>query len=154
MIALGLVAGETDDALYIELANACDLVVSDFVRSEVFPLLGRHNPIVLDYEDIAGAIETWCDDLRGGDRSVGIVVVCDSPLDWSLITELRVPMPGEVPWTRQANIVGRLVGQAMASGHREFNQALEAARNSPGRHHALIDAIAVGARLKVPSGAR
>lgn len=143
LISLGLVASETDAELYIEAAGARELAVSDFVRAEVFPLLGRHNPTVLDYDDIAGAIEVWCDELRGSDRSISIVLVCDSPLDWALVSELRIPMPGEVPWTRVANIVGRLVGRALASGHRAFNKALEAARNTPERHHALVDARAL-----------
>jgi hypothetical protein len=145
LLSIGLVA-ESGTELYIEVAGAQELVVSDFVRHEVLPLLGLHTPLVLEYDAIALQLEAWFDGLRGGDRRIGIVLVSDYPVDWMLVTELKVLMPGEQSWTRAANIGGRMVQNLMASGRQvaQYFEAIEDFHRIHGqRHHALVDARAV-----------
>ena len=145
LLSLGLVS-ETGDELYVEVAGAKDMVVSDFVKVEVLPLLGKHDPIVLSYDDIASSLEVWFDSLRGGDRTIGIVLISDYPVDWMLVSELRVPMPGEPSWTRAANIGGRMVQNLMTSGRQVgeyFDQIEDFHRKHRQQHHALVDARAM-----------
>lgn len=145
LLSLGLVS-EHGDEIYVEVVGAMDMVVSPFVKGEVFPLLGKHDPVVLAYDDIATHLEDWFDVLRGGDRNIGIVLVTDYPTDWQLVAELRVPMPAEPTWTRAANIGGRMVQNMMTSGRQvgEYFDAIEEFhRIHKQQHHALVDARAM-----------
>jgi hypothetical protein len=145
LLSLGLVS-ETGDELYVEVAGAKDMVVSDFVKVEVLPLLGMHDPIVLEYDSIAAYLEAWFDQLRGGYREIGIVLVSDYPTDWMLITELRIPMPGETSWLRAANVGGRMIQTLMTSGRQVgeyFDQIEDFHRKHRQQHHALVDARAM-----------
>lgn len=145
LLSIGLVT-ETGAECYIEIAEAEEMVVSEFVRTEVFPLLGRHDPVVMEYGAVAAHLERWFDDLRGGDRSSGIVLVHDYPTDWMLVAELKVPMPGEPSWTETANVGGRMVQHVMASGRQlaPYMECIEHYHNRHRqRHHALVDARAM-----------
>lgn len=145
LLSIGLVA-DSGEEIYIEVAGAREAVVSDFVRKEVFPLFGHHDPVVLVYDAIATYLEDWFDLLRGGDRNIGIVLVTDYPADWVLVAELRIPMPGNPSWTRAANISGRMVQSLMTSGRQvgEYFDAIEEFhRTHKQQHHALVDAHAM-----------
>lgn len=145
LLSIGMVA-ESGEELYIEIACAKENVISDFVRQEVLPLLGLNNPLVLEYDTVAAHLERWFDELRGGDRAIGIVLISDYPFDWMLIAELRIPTPGELPWTRAINVGGRMV-QHMLASDRQMAAYLEGIerfhQTHKQRHHALSDARAM-----------
>jgi hypothetical protein len=145
LLSIGLVV-DSGQEIYIEVAGAREMVVSDFVRREVFPLFGLHDPVVLAYDAIATYLEHWFDELRGGHRDIGIVLIYDYPTDWQLISELRVPMLGEPTWTRAANVGGRMVQSLMTSGRlvtQYFDAIEEFHREHKQQHHALVDARAM-----------
>lgn len=143
LLSIGFVAAKSDDEVYIEISDAHRARASSFVRHEVLPKFGMHNPQVLKRVAAAARIEEWLDDLRGGDRQQQIVVLSDSTWDWQFLLELFIPMPGEPPWARSFNVVGRLVQQYLDSGQQtaEFNEALDMFhREHRQQHHALVDA--------------
>jgi hypothetical protein len=145
LLSIGLIA-ETGAECYIEVAGAKDMVVSEFVKADVLPLFGQHSPLVLKYDVIATHLEAWFDQLRGCNREIGIVLVSDFPTDWMLVSELKVPMPGERSWTRAANIGGRMVQSLMTSGRQVaeyFDAIQEFHRGHKQQHHALVDARAM-----------
>jgi hypothetical protein len=148
LLSIGFVASDFSHELYIELLDAEVRLSSDFVRSEVIPLFGKHNPEVLTRAAAAVRIEEWLDDLRDGDRSRQIVALSDSAWDWQHLIELFVTMPGEETWARKFNVVGRYVSTAFTSGRQSvaFDAALEVYhRQHQERHHALVDARALKA---------
>jgi hypothetical protein len=143
LLSIGFAAADSDAELYIEIEDANLAISSLFVRTEVLPLFGQHNPEVLTRDAAAARIEAWFDELREGDRQLQIVLVSDSPMDWQLFSELFVTMPGQPPWTSEVNVVGRMVKHLLGSGRQQaaFNEELELYfRRTPGRHHALVDA--------------
>ncbi len=145
LLSIGLIS-ESGQELYIEVASAKEMVVSDFVKAEVLPLFGKHNPLVLEYDAIAPMLENWFDQLRGGNREIGIVLVSDYPTDWMLVAELKEPMPGTPSWTRAANIGSRMIQSLMNSGRQvtEYFDAIEEYhRAHKQQHHALVDARAM-----------
>jgi hypothetical protein len=146
LLSIGFVASDFSHELYIELLDAEVRLSSDFVRSEVIPLFGKHNPEVLTRAAAAVRIEEWLDDLRDGDRSRQIVALSDSAWDWQHLLELFVTMPGTEPWARTFNVVGRMVHSMLGSGSQiaVFDQAVEAYHQQHNqRHHALVDARAL-----------
>lgn len=150
LLSIGLVAADADvhSELYIELLDADVRQSSDFVKAEVLPLFGRHNPEVLTRSNAAARIEAWLDDLRSGNRQRQAVMISDSPWDWQHLVELfGAPMPGRQPWTREVNVVGRLVQQMLGGRQQQaFVEEQEAYfRRHEGRHHALVDARALKA---------
>ena len=148
LLSIGFVVIDSDAELYIEIADANRAIASHFVRTEVLPLFGRHNPEVLTRNAAAARIEAWFDELREGDRQRQIIMVSDSPMDWQLFHELFIPLPGQAPWTSEVNAVGRMVSMLLDSGrqHQAFTEGQEAYfRCHKGRHHALVDARALKA---------
>ena len=148
LLSIGLVAGSSDQELYIEIADADRRKSSEFVREVVLPLFGLHDPQILRRAAAAARIEEWLDELRSGDRTRPIVMVSDSPMDWQHLLDLFVLMPSELPWARQANITGHLVYAYMHSGRQNaaFDEALEDYfRRHREQHHALVDARALKA---------
>ncbi len=148
LLSIGFAAADSDAELYIEIEDANFAIASLFVRTEVLPLFGRHNPEVLTRDAAAARIEAWFDGLREGDRQRQIVLVSDSPWDWQLFIELFIPMPEQAPWTSEVNVVGRMVQHLLGSGRQQaaFAEALEIYfRQHKGRHHALVDARALKA---------
>jgi hypothetical protein len=146
LLSIGFTAAESDSELYIEVADANRALASQFVRQEVLPLFGQHNPQVLRRAGAAARIEQWLDGLRDGDRQRQINMLADSTWDWQFLLDLFIPMPGEQPWTSDFNIVGRMVQQLLGSGRQMagFNEAMEAYhRQHKQRHHALVDARAL-----------
>ncbi len=147
LLSIGLVAADSGAELYIELLDADVRLSSDFVRAEVLPLFGRHKPEILLRDDAAARIEAWLDDLRSGDRQRQVVMVSDSQWDWRHLLELfGAPMPGQPPWAREVNVVGRLVNHMLGTGRQTnaFDQELERYHGRHGeRHHALVDARAL-----------
>ena len=143
LLSIGFAALDTDTELYIEISDANVAIASHFTRTEVLPLFGQHRPEVLTRHQAAIRIAEWLDGLRENDRQRPIVMVSDSPLDWQFVLELCIPLPGEEPWARTFNVVGRLVSTLLDTGrqHHEYPSAVEAYfRSHPGRHHALVDA--------------
>lgn len=119
-------------------------VCSDFVVNSVLPLLDKHDPETLSRADAALRIDAWLDQLRGGDRSIQIVMMCDSGWDWEHLKDLYPWMPGTELWVHAANIVCRNIYSELASGasQRVFNETREAFLAHRDQHHALIDALA------------
>ena len=143
LLSIGFAALDSEDELYIEIEDAEVQLASFFVKNEVLPLFGQHNPEVLTRDQAAVRIAEWLDGLRENDRQRPIVMVSDSPLDWQFVLELFIPLPSEEPWARTFNVVGRLVSTLLDTGrqHHEYTSAVEAYfRSHPGRHHALVDA--------------
>ena len=143
LLSIGFVAADSEDELYIEISDAHRARASSFVRQEVLPRFGLHNPQVLKRVAAAARIEEWLDGLRGDNRQRQIVLLSDSTWDWQLMIELFIPAPGEPPWSRSFNVAGRLVQQYLDSGRQTacFNEALEMFhRESRQQHHALVDA--------------
>jgi len=143
LLSIGFVAADSENELYIEIGDANRAQASLFVRHEVLPKFGMHNPQVLKRVGAAARIEEWLDDLRGGDRQQQIVVLSDSTWDWQFLLELFIPMPGEPPWARSFNVASRLVQQYLDSGRQTacFNEALDMFhREHRQQHHALVDA--------------
>ncbi|MFA6064158.1 MAG: hypothetical protein WC736_16330 [Gallionella sp.] len=144
LMSLGFTALDFDAELYIEIADANLAIASHFVRTEVLPLFGQHNPEVLTRDQAAVRIAEWLDELREGHRNRQIVLASGSPLDWQFFLELFIPLPGQPSWASEFNLVGRLVSSLLDSGrqHQAYTEAVEAYfRSHPGsRHHALVDA--------------
>lgn len=151
LISIGFAAQRPQDmdaeTLYIVLEEgdgwkreAC----SDFVVNSVLPRLDKHDPETLSRAGAALCIEAWLDQLRGGDRSIQIVMMCDSGWDWEYLKELYPRIPGKEPWAQAANIVCRNIYNELASGtsQRVFNETREAFLAHRDQHHALIDAMA------------
>ena len=148
LLSIGFAALDSEDELYIEIEDAEVQLASFFVKNEVLPLFGQHNPEVLTRDQAAVRIAEWLDGLRENDRQRPIVMVSDSPLDWQFFLELFIPLPGEEPWARAFNVVGRLVSTLLDTGrqHQAFTEGQEAYfRCNKGRHHALVDARALKA---------
>jgi hypothetical protein len=148
LLSIGFVAADSDDELYIEISDAERARASLFVRTEVFPLFGQHNPQVLRRTAAAARIEEWLDELRGGDRKRQIIMLSDSPWDWQHLLELFIPMPGEPPWATSFNVVGRLVQQLLENDQQmaSFQEALmQFHREHKQQHHAVVDARALKA---------
>lgn len=147
LLSIGFVAADVHLELYIELLDADVRRSSDFVRSEVLPMFGRHNPKVLTRSDAPARIEAWLDDLRSGDRQRQIVMISDSQWDWQHLLELfGAPMPGQPSWAHAFNLIGRMVQMMLGSGRQmsAFNEELERYHGRHGeRHHALVDARAL-----------
>jgi predicted protein tyrosine phosphatase len=146
LMSIGMVAADSGAELYIEVAGAKAMTVSDFVRHEVFPHFGKHDPLVLEYDVIAPCIEGWFDELRAGDRRTGIGLLLDHPIDWALFAELRIPAPGAPSWTRSINVGARMLQHVLASGRQlaAYAEALEHVHSRVReRHHALVDARAM-----------
>ena len=143
LLSIGFAALDSEDELYIEIEDAEVQLASFFVKNEVLPLFGQHNPEVLTRDQAAVRIAEWLDSLREGNRDRQIVMVSDSPLDWQFFLELFIPLPGEEPWARAFNVVGRLVSTLLDSGrqHHEYTSAVELYHQQhKQRHHALVDA--------------
>jgi hypothetical protein len=146
LLSIALVASDYDSELYVEISDANRALASPFVRTEVLPLFGQHNPEVLTREAAAARIQEWLDDLRDGDRSRQIVALSDSSWDWQHLLELYITMPGEEPWARTFNVVGRMVNSLLESGRQiaAFDVALEHYHQQHNqRHHAMVDARAL-----------
>lgn len=147
LLSIGFVALDNDTELYIELSDAEVHRSSDFVKQVVLPLFGKHNPELMTRDQAAMRIAEWLDGLREGDRDRFIVLVSDSPRDWTHFLELfpaRNPM--QQSWASEFNAVGRLVSSMLDSGrqHQAFAEGQEAYfKNNEGRHHALVDARAL-----------
>ncbi len=136
LLSIGLVT-EDGRELYIERADAAEIEVSDFVKTDVLPLFGSESPEVLAYEEIGDRVVEWFDSLRGGDRSVVIEVISDSEFDHRLLSNLQ-PSPA---WLQSVNVVTRLV-QHLLSGRKFFRYDIESTERHLGlgvQHHALID---------------
>lgn len=140
LLSIGFVASDTAAELYIEIADANRAIASLFVREEVLPLFGRHNPEVLTRAEAAVRVAKWFDGLRDGNRDRHILLVSDSDVDWPFFQEL---IGGSGP--REINIVGRTVHMLCSSRQLTvFTEELEAYfRRHKGRHHALVDARAL-----------
>lgn len=147
LLSIGFVAAESDSELYIEVSDANFAIASHFVRQEVLPLFGQHNPEVLLRADAAKRIETWLGDLRSGDPQRQIVMVSDSQWDWQHFLDLfPVFRAGHPSWASEFNLVGRMVQQLLGSGRQMagFNESMETYhRQHQQRHHALVDARAL-----------
>lgn len=148
------------DRLYIEILDYDRSSMSSFVEQTVLPLLSLHNPERLTRDQAAVRVTQWLSDVRGGDLSLEVIMLSDSNFDWQHLLDLNVPMPGETPWARQQNIVGRLIQQELTSGRQQsaFNEELElywkrrrflqASLPCGGQHNALEDALAIKAAFK------
>lgn len=157
LISIALVAEDDDcEPLYLELNEGWGCTeCSTFVLTNVLPLLGRHNPLLLSRAAAAARIEAWLDGLRGGDRTVQLALLSDSDMDWQQLLGLFPVEPGEKPWPAAFNATGRVVLHELLGGKGEprvFNEAMEEyfQRSAPAmvrrggeRHHALIDALAI-----------
>ena len=144
LLSIGFVAADSSAELYIEIADANFAIASHFVRTEVMPLFGQHNPVVLTRYKAAERIAEWLDGLREGDRQRQIIMVSDSQSDWMHFLELfPASNPDEPSWAAQFDLVGRMVHQMLECGRHQaaFDQELEAYfwQHKP-RHHALVDA--------------
>lgn len=149
MLSIGLVVADSDVELYIEISDANFGACSDFVKTEVMPFLGRHNPEVLTREQAAARIDAWLDGLRGGNRQQQIHLVADSSWDWELLLKLYPPMTGQLSWPQRCNISGRTVLAVLPlqdvaeNVDARFAAAMEDYLLASGeRHHALADARA------------
>ena len=146
LLSIGFAEANSDAELCIEILDANRVVASHFVRAEVFPLFGQHNPQVLRRTADAVRIEEWLDGLRECDRNLQIIMLSDSTWDWPHLLELFIPMPGEPPWAQSFNVVGRTVHSVLGSGRQSaaFGEALELFhRQHTLRHHALVDVRAL-----------
>ena len=143
LLSIGLVAADTDDELYIEIADAARAMSSEFVREVVLPLFGKHDPQILRRAGAAARIEQWLDALRERDRERPILMLSDYTGDWFHLLDLFTTMPGEFPWPRQMNLSAQLVQNHLLSGRQNcaFDEAQEDYfRRHGDRHHALVDA--------------
>lgn len=146
LLSLGLVARDSENELYIEIADAERRQSSTFVLDEVLPLFGKHNPQVLRRVGAAARIEGWLDEIRDGNREVPIVLLSDYSGDWMHLLDLFVLMPGERPWPRQFNVSGQMVQSYLLSGRQSFAYEEAVAdyfRRHGDQHHALVDARAM-----------
>ncbi len=158
LISIGLVAENSDDALYIELADGwAKSSCSDFSRDVVLPLLGRHQPEVLSRAAAAARIEEWLR-ARRPDPEASLLFLSDSDIDWALLLALFEP-----GWARAQNAVWRHVGQELhgINMNPEYEAALEAyfqkraqrlLKRGGERHHALVDARALKAAFQHVGG--
>ena len=145
LLSIGFVSSDCDAELYIEISDAQVKLSSFFVKEEVLPKFGKHNPEVLTRDHAAVRIQAWLDDLRGRDRNRQLVLVSDSTWDWNHLLELYIPIPGDPPWARSFNLVGRMV-QNLLHPQRAEAFARELAlyhRQHKQQHHALVDARAL-----------
>lgn len=143
LISIGLASAHSDAKLYLEVAEVQDMVVSEFVREEVLPLLGMHDPEILPYDRLAARLEGWFDELRAGDRETSIVLLSDSSVDWTLVSELKIMSHGPTSWMRSINVVGRLIQHYVENGRhwQSFLEEVEKFHIRIGvRHNALVDA--------------
>lgn len=146
LLSLGLVARDTEDELYIEIADAERRHSSSFVREVVWPLFGKHNPQVLKRVGAAARIDEWLDGLRDGNREILIVLLTAYSGDWMHMLDLFVTMPGEKPWSREFNVCGQMLQSHLLSGRQNlaYDEAeLEYFRRHGDQHHALVDARAM-----------
>ncbi len=150
LLSVGLVAADTADELYIEIADAKFRACSDFVKTEVMPLFGRHNPEILTREQAAVRIESWLDRQRGGNRQYQIHLIADSLWDWRLLTKLYVTPSGQPYWSDTCNVVCRLLLSVLPTpkfdqnGCDLFIATMESYLRASGeQHHALVDARAM-----------
>lgn len=98
LLSVGLVAAGSTADLYIEISDAKLWACSDFVKTEVMPFFGRHNPEVLTRAQAVVGIETVLDELCGGHRQRQIHLAADSSWDWQLIINLYTAPPGQPSW--------------------------------------------------------
>lgn len=152
LLSIGLVAADNADELYIEIADAKAWSCSEFVKSEVIPFFGRHNPEILTRDQAAVRIESWLDQQRGGNRQRQIHLVADSFWDWRLLIGLYTHPPGPSSWARKCNVIGRFLLSVLPhpetdeNGGDRFAAATESYLRTTGeRHHALVDARAMKA---------
>jgi hypothetical protein len=144
LLSIGFIASEFNAELYIEILDAEVQRSSFFVKSEVIPLFGKHNPEILTRDQAAVRIQGWLDSLRT-DRSQQLVLVSDSTWDWNHLLELFIPKPDEPNWARSFNLVGRMV-QNLLHPQRAEAFARELAlyhRQHKQQHHALVDTRAL-----------
>jgi hypothetical protein len=158
LISIGLVAEDSDDALYIELSDGwAKSSCSDFSRDIVLPLLGRHQPELLTRAAAAARIEEWLRARRQDPESL-LLFLSDSDIDWSLMLALFEP-----GWARAQNAVWRHIGQELhdSNTNPEYEAALEAyfqkraqrlLKRGGERHHALVDAKAMKAAFQKVAG--
>ena len=160
LISLALVAENSDDALYIVLANGWDKrEVSPFVRDTVLPMLTRYEPEMLTRAAAAARIEEWLD-ARRPDPETSILLLSDSGIDAQELERLF-----ERGWAQRKAVAWRHIDHELheSNMNTEYAAELEALflRRAHAllirggeRHHALVDArMMKAAFLKVAGGA-
>lgn len=161
LISIGLVAENSEEALYIVLTDgwtksACE----KFVLDVVLPLVDRYNPECLSRGAAAARIDAWLEALRPSPESP-LLLLSDSKVDLELLTKLFssewAPRKG-VLW-RDLKVELREIG-----AEHEYEMELEAIflrrahnsqQRSSNRHHALVDAQVIkDAFLRVTNASR
>lgn len=145
LISIGFVSEHDEHSLYLVLDGWSEDQCSTFVVDTVLPLLDRHGPERLTRAAAAARIETWMDGLRGGDRTIPIIVTTDTAVDWTLLQQLFVVRPAhniahaliadDVPY--------QFLGQFFRDVEAYFRLRSTAEQPDGEQHHALVDARAL-----------
>jgi hypothetical protein len=124
LISLALVA-EDGDEFYVEVADFDRQRCSPFVKTEVLPLLGQPDALILPYHALSATLHGWLDQYA----EMSPVICYDYLRDWQL---MREALDCKIPrWLTYRNIWSQMDTVKRA-------QFWEASRLPP--HHALHDA--------------
>jgi hypothetical protein len=141
LLSIGMVSAQSDDQLYIVIADAHREKASEFVQSIVLPIIDRHQPVYLTRNEAAGAISEWLETLRLNNPEQPLQLVSDSEWDWTLLSQL---FPGPIGSRIAAQqIQDRLTSREQRGLFYGVVEAFHIHRNE--QHHALVDALAIKA---------
>ena len=150
LISIGMASEASEDKMYLVLKEGWQGAgVSDFVRDVVLPLMPLHQPEYCSRSGTAARIEEFFDQLRGGDIATPVLLLSDSPIDWTLLVDLF-----EKDWPAAKNTTWRLIDSELQAINKnpEYEFALEAyfqdrahrlMKRGGERHHPLVDAMAM-----------
>ena len=145
LLSIGFAPVENGPTLYIEIIDY-EGEPSDWVKENVMPLMGRHQPKCLTREHAAVAIDRYFAELRNGNDEA-IRLLSDSCYDWQHLIELFVRVPGSQSWASEMNITGTIINDQLPIQQQalflSLSEAWFAEYAPTERHHALVDARAL-----------